>query len=172
MDEKDCWNYLGPFSINSHNGFVYGRYQNKAVHRLSYESFVGPIPDGLVIDHLCRNTICINPKHLEAVTNKENILRGVSWSAVNARKTHCKRGHPYILRNTKKGFWRDCNVCKRISYHARTPEQNEQMRIKNKRYRDHVRALRDELKRRGVPSTNVAILTLALVALPASMGEK
>lgn len=62
-------------------------------HRLAYEQQVGPVPRGLVLDHLCRNPACVNPAHLEPVSDKENILRGTGAGARNARKTHCVRGH-------------------------------------------------------------------------------
>lgn len=63
-------------------------------HRWAYEEMVGPIPDGLYLDHLCRNPRCVNPEHLEPVTNGENLRRGVNPIAVNAAKTHCPQGHP------------------------------------------------------------------------------
>jgi len=63
-------------------------------HRLSYEHFVGPIPEGLNIDHLCRNTYCCNPAHLEPVTNRENTMRGKA-GAKQRPMTHCPQGHPY-----------------------------------------------------------------------------
>lgn len=86
---------------------------NKA-HRMVYETFNGPIADGLTIDHLCRFTSCVNPAHLEAVTNKENILRGNGWGAKNARKTSCPLGHPYKL-----GIdgWRRCPTCRARQLH-------------------------------------------------------
>ncbi|CAA9323420.1 MAG: endonuclease [uncultured Gemmatimonadetes bacterium] len=88
-----CWQWIrtvdpsgyGVLSINA---------RRHLAHRHYYEQQVGPIPEGLVIDHLCRNTRCVNPAHLEAVTTRENILRGVGWSGTHARKTHCPAGHP------------------------------------------------------------------------------
>jgi hypothetical protein len=62
-------------------------------HRVAYEAACGPIPDGLVIDHLCRNRACCNPAHMEPVTPGENVRRGNCPPMVNARKTHCKSGH-------------------------------------------------------------------------------
>lgn len=79
----------------------------KYAHRAAYEAAYGPIPKGLVIDHLCRNTECCNPEHLEAVTQRVNALRGTSRPAVNARKETCPKGHPF----TMKGDWRYCPVC-------------------------------------------------------------
>jgi hypothetical protein len=67
--------------------------RTRPAHRVSYELFVGPIPEGLTLDHLCRNPACVNPEHLEPVTQRENTRRGVSPAAHNARKTHCSRGH-------------------------------------------------------------------------------
>lgn len=69
-------------------------------HRVAYELECGPISDGLEIDHLCRVPLCINPYHLETVTHRENILRGISQSSINAVKTHCIRGHEFISTNT------------------------------------------------------------------------
>jgi hypothetical protein len=82
-------------------------------HRVSYEAFKGPIPDGLTIDHLCRNRACVNPEHLEPVTMRVNCLRGESPAAVHARKTHCPKGHEYSAENTyrHKGNHRMCKLC-------------------------------------------------------------
>lgn len=88
-----CWPWIGGLSDKG-----YGRVMIAGVRRgshcVAYELVEGPIPHGLQIDHLCRNPACVNPSHLEAVTQGVNVLRGVSPSAQNARKTHCPRGHP------------------------------------------------------------------------------
>jgi hypothetical protein len=107
-----CWRWLGPVMPNG-----YGRIQvggkDVYVHRFAYETVVGRIPDGLVIDHLCRNKRCVNPAHLEPVTTRTNVLRGVGFVAVNALKTHCPKGHEYTEANTRRkpNGWRDCKEC-------------------------------------------------------------
>lgn len=83
-------------------------------HRWSYESLVGPIPEGLTLDHLCRTRNCVNPEHLEPVTNRVNILRGESPTAQNARLGVCPQGHAYDEDNTShSGGGRRCRTCVR-----------------------------------------------------------
>ncbi len=87
------------------------------VHRHVYEDSFGPIPKGLTIDHLCRNRACVRLNHLEMVTLRENILRGTGASARNARKTHCRKGHPYIGDNVYRNphrLERRCRECERV----------------------------------------------------------
>lgn len=87
------------------------------MHRLSYELFVGPIPDELVIDHKCYNPPCVNPDHLQVVTFRDNMVKfgRTNIGAVHARKTHCPQGHPYDERNTCfTGRGRQCRACQRI----------------------------------------------------------
>lgn len=85
-------------------------------HRVAYELLIGPIPGGLQIDHLCRTPLCVNPSHLEPVTETVHILRGVGWSAINARKTHCPQGHEYTKGNTYRApnGRRHCRTCRTI----------------------------------------------------------
>ncbi|MGO3650436.1 HNH endonuclease signature motif containing protein [Agrococcus casei] len=84
-------------------------------HRFAYADSRGAIPEGLEIDHLCRNRSCVNPKHLEAVSKRENLARGYAVPAINARKTHCKRGHEFTAENTYRwGSSRICRACKRL----------------------------------------------------------
>jgi hypothetical protein len=108
--QRECWPWAG--QIN-HNG--YGIFSSILAHRLVYERFVGPVPDGLELDHLCSNPPCVNPWHLEPVTHQENLLRGRGFAAANAAKTHCYRGHEYTPENTylsAKGQ-RKCRACNR-----------------------------------------------------------
>lgn len=111
-----CWIWPGRLS----DGYGLVSYQGKhacRVHRVIYEHFCGPIPEGLQCDHLCRNRACANFEHIEPVTHRENVLRGTSFVAVHARKTHCIHGHPLTPDNTyackagKSGRWRVCKTC-------------------------------------------------------------
>lgn len=114
-----CWVWIASRNENGYGYFGPGMHHSPRlvrVHRYAYELLVGPIPEGLTIDHLCRNRPCVNPAHMETVTNKENILRGLSTGAHNARKTHCPQGHPYDLFNTylrrdKGRTGRNCRAC-------------------------------------------------------------
>lgn len=114
---ESCWNWT-----SATNGFGYGLFWSfgkmVTAHRFSYELARGPIPKGLTLDHLCRNTICVNPDHLEPVTMRENILRGQSPTAINARKSYCVNGHELTDENLIKMKLlqygcRCCKICQR-----------------------------------------------------------
>ena len=106
-----CWIWLGDAISKG-----YGRFDGQMAHRVSYELHKGKIPTGLVLDHLCRNHMCVNPDHLEAVTRRENTIRGIGPTALNAQKTHCNNGHPLDAANTRfqareGGVRRACKTC-------------------------------------------------------------
>lgn len=94
-------------------------------HRLAYEALIGPIPEGLVVDHLCRNRACVNPDHLEPVGRGENVMRGETLTAANHIKTHCPQGHEYTPENTRvsKNGHRRCLTCDRARDRARRPSR-------------------------------------------------
>lgn len=109
-----CWFWLGNKNTKGY-GMFWSNGKNYVAHRYSYEREKGPIPKNLVLDHLCRVHDCVNPNHLEIVTPKENVLRGIGLCAINSRKTKCNRGHELEeinLIRTKKG--RECLACKRM----------------------------------------------------------
>jgi len=115
-----CWLWVGGATARDYGTLgMPGSRKRVYAHRLSYEIHVGPIPEGLVIDHLCRQHRCCNPEHLEAVTQRENLRRGVGFPGKNARKTHCVNGHPLSGENLnkKKGrngeYNRQCWTCQR-----------------------------------------------------------
>ena len=115
-----CWLWIAT-GIKQRYGLFWNGGRYVGAHRYAYELLVGKIPNGLTIDHLCKNTKCVNPKHLEPVTIKENILRGDGVSARNSRKKYCKRGHLLSGDNLIKGTGsqRQCKFCKRLRYAAR-----------------------------------------------------
>ena len=109
-----CWNWTAARFKSGYGAFRIGGRDGATVyaHRFSYELLAGPIPEGLPIDHLCRNVRCVNPDHLEPVTQAENTRRA-DGGGYNRRKTHCPRGHEYNDANTYvgKSGSRFCRAC-------------------------------------------------------------
>ncbi len=109
-----CWLWLGTANKRGY-GAISRDGQRIMAHHGTYELYVGPIPEGLELDHLCRNPRCVNPLHLEPVTHAENVARGTK-----AQQTHCKRGHEFTPANTyicKRGL-RVCRACHRAREYA------------------------------------------------------
>lgn len=111
---QSCWIWTGAL-VNGYGVIrASGSRRMLKAHRVAYELMVGSIPEGLVIDHLCRNPACVNPAHLEPVTQRVNVLRGNAPAAQQVHITHCPRGHEYNIENTYwQGRKRSCRICRR-----------------------------------------------------------
>lgn len=116
-------------------------------HRVVYELLVGPIPEGLDIDHLCRVRACVNPSHLEPVTRAVNLARGDTMFVRNAAKAECLRGHPYDEENTyKTSKGRACRACRQERDERNKEERRERDRQRYARNGDAIRARRREIR--------------------------
>lgn len=125
--DDGCWLWVAGGDGDGYGTFKNGGRTSKA-HRFSYQIFVGPIPDGLDLDHLCRNRACVNPAHLEPVSRRENVLRGIAPPSRNATKTHCPQGHPYDEANTwhaRSRRERVCRTCKADRHRRRRKARAE-----------------------------------------------
>lgn len=108
-----CWSWMGSLYRNG-----YGKYGARGymAHRIAYELTKGSVPEDMCLDHVCKNRSCINHEHLEVVTLVENVMRGESQHAINARKTHCVNGHEFTEENTyrrRDRQTRECKACRK-----------------------------------------------------------
>ena len=121
-NENHCWNWIGAKNWLQY-GVLYIKGKFYFAHRLSYMIFKGQIPNGLVLDHLCRNYSCINPDHLEAVTQGVNASRGTSFSAINKAKKYCPKGHllegDNLIKSDRDRGKRGCKKCL-VNYNKQT----------------------------------------------------
>lgn len=135
VTESGCWIWT---AYTDKSGYPYASWHRhtRRAHRLIYELLVGPIPQGLQLDHICRVRGCVNPAHLEPVTAKINTLRGQGPTSLNAVKTYCKNGHSFngeSLRLDPRGgrFCRECQKLRsRVYYHRDIEKQRERLRVK------------------------------------------
>ena len=135
LKTETCWLWRGSLDWKGYGRFVVNRFKKKyssPAHRISYYLVNGfEVPATMSVDHLCMVKGCVNPKHLDVVTNKENVLRGNSPMAVNARKTHCKNGHEFELFLPKYAaqMYRRCRICwlesMRAWHRRKREERNE-----------------------------------------------
>jgi hypothetical protein len=124
VDKKTgCWLWTAYTRKDGYGVFGVTSGDTWLAHRWAYEQWVGPIPKGLTIDHLCRVRNCVNPDHMEPVPPGVNTLRGDTFQARNAAKTHCPKGHEYYVVNDRG--WRRCRTC-----------GNEQSNARRKKWRD------------------------------------
>lgn len=115
---EDCWEWRAGVQTDGYGCFTFKplRIKNVLAHRWAYVTLVGLIPRRHELDHLCRNRRCVNPKHLQPVTKRENILRGVGTGARFARRTHCDRGHELAGDNlvVRTDGGRRCRECRKV----------------------------------------------------------
>ena len=120
-----CWLWTGRPTHYGYGNLKVAR-RDVYAHRFAYELLVGPIPEGLTIDHLCRVRLCVNTRHMEPVTNQINTRRGFGVATLNSTKTHCPQGHPYDAANThwyKAG--RYCRACQQAADQKRRPRHRQ-----------------------------------------------
>ena len=134
VPESNCWIWIGDAHKRDHHGrFTVSSTGNKPyrvmAYRWSYEQMVGPIPDGMQLDHFRCEPLCVNPAHLEPVTGKENQHRGNGLGGVNFRKTHCPAGHPLsgdnLIAQRGRRYCRACRNQQAREYGARKRKANE-----------------------------------------------
>ena len=141
-DFTTCWEWTAYRDQNGYGRFNIGGRAGSThmAHRVAYELLIGPVPNGLELDHLCRNRACVNPWHLDPVTHLVNSRRGIAGQ-VNAERqraiTHCPEGHPYDGQNTtlRSSGARRCKTCSRQDHQRRYQQNPEKYREVARQYR-------------------------------------
>lgn len=118
-----CWEWNGSFSPGGYGRISYqdqDKNHHYPAHRVAYRLLIGPIPNDLVLDHLCRNPRCVNPDHIDVVTFDENIRRGYGLSGKHTQRPRCIHGHDFTPENTYYygNGYRQCKTCRRIRARA------------------------------------------------------
>ena len=118
--DNGCWEWTGARRQKAGYGLFHWQGLLRIAHRVSYEALIGLIPKGLESDHLCRNRACVRPEHIEPVSHRENVRRGVRPSQMRAKR-HCPHGHPYEGENlyVRPNGDRECRTCHRTQERAR-----------------------------------------------------
>jgi hypothetical protein len=148
-----CWLWTASRMPNGYAQFRYSPTKNGYGHRYAYELHIGPIPEGATLDHLCRVRHCVNPAHLEVVTQRENVMRGQGEAAKNAKKTHCKNGHPLSGDNlyvSSDGRHRVCRTCNLAAQQRWREQHREKYNAYQKDYQRKVRDASPEKRARDV----------------------
>lgn len=127
---ETCWEWTGT-KVQGYGWFTQANKKTIGAHLWLYKQKFGPLTEGKELDHLCRNRKCVNLSHLELVTKKENILRGISPPAINARKTHCINGHEFTEKNTykrKNEAGKRCRTCMHVTGKRRRKKIKDEKR--------------------------------------------
>ena len=110
---RGCWRWTG--GLSDGYGLFWWEGRTVSAHRLLWQTVYGPVPPGLELDHVCRRRDCVRPDHLRAVEHRVNVFAGQHFTAKNARKAACPRGHAYATRTHKGRTQRYCPTCARAS---------------------------------------------------------
>lgn len=132
-----CWEWIGKSDPRGYGVFTI-KSKSFLAHRVAYTTLIGPIPQGMCLDHLCRNHSCVNPDHLRVVSERENLLAGYGFGAKRARQTLCKNGHPlsgqnlWVYQRKGSGLRRVCVTCHRKNcreYQSRRRQMTRGFRV-------------------------------------------
>jgi len=165
VSDNGCWVWIGATKPGGYGVFAIRKnniQKTYNAHRWAYIHLFGEIPENLTIDHLCRNTRCVNPSHMEIVTIRENILRGNGFAGINARKEMCKRGHELVPlpdhRKVHTSAKRHCQICERIDALQWNKDHRKRKNANNRRY--------DRKNRLAKNPTHLARRSIYTVVMP------